>query len=230
MGVDVGGDANVGVSEQFLDNDEADALLQESPRRRSPGGGLSAQRGLSRCTSVPVTSGNKGGRGVRLWRVRLPGPRRGGRPGGRSKPRGISRPRGSPAGGGRDWRGRPRSVPRSPGLRQFAHTSRSTVMVISSSVRCTSPVTRFVPGVMRSHSSQPRLSPSVRGRALFAHPARTPCPYTLHCARFPRNRRPAPPPRVRPRTAAAPVLRPRFAPNGRYAPMCPVARATNAPR
>lgn len=36
MGVDVGGDADVGVAEEFLNDDEVDALLQEQGRGRVP--------------------------------------------------------------------------------------------------------------------------------------------------------------------------------------------------
>jgi hypothetical protein len=36
VGVDAGGDADVGVAEKFLDDDEVDALLQEQGRGRVP--------------------------------------------------------------------------------------------------------------------------------------------------------------------------------------------------
>jgi len=36
VGVDSGGDADVGVAEEFLDDDEFDALFQEEGRRRVP--------------------------------------------------------------------------------------------------------------------------------------------------------------------------------------------------
>lgn len=39
VGVDAGGDADVGVAEESFDNDEVDALLQQQGRRRVPGRG-----------------------------------------------------------------------------------------------------------------------------------------------------------------------------------------------
>jgi hypothetical protein len=61
VGVDAGGDADVGVAEEFLDDDEVDALLQEQGRGRVPEI-VEADRPESRAVQeAPKAAGEVGG-------------------------------------------------------------------------------------------------------------------------------------------------------------------------